>query len=205
MNSRPANLGDLERAAYLSRWKDGLVDLIGGLGVLFVGATWSFEFFWATGFAVPVLLVAWMLLRKRVVEPRIGRVTFSPQRREKEKGATQASILFGVGLLLLFVVFHAFKIRSGGGFDAWVQEWIAALPGALLALLALATATLTGLTRFVGYAAVLLVTATAATWYGMEPGPQILIAGGIITLVGLTLFTRFLAQHPIPVEVGEDL
>ena len=204
MTDRPTNLGDLEKAAYESRWRDGLLDLIGGIGVLMVGAAWSIEAFWAVGFALPILLVAWIVTRKRVVEPRIGRVTFRKARREKEEGGNRAAAWFGAGLLLFFVALHVLEVRRGGGIDAWLQEWIAALPTALLALMALNAAAMTGLHRFVAYAAVLLSTGTVATWLGMEPGPQILIAGGIISAVGLRLFARFLSGHPIPAERGDN-
>ena len=204
MPGRPTNLGELERAAYRSRWEDGLVDLLGGIGVLVVGTTWALDLYWAVGFGVPILIVAWSIIRKRVVEPRIGSVTFRRERRDAETRGFQGAALFGVGILLFFVGLSALEIRRGGGLDAWMDEWIAALPTALLALMALVAAAMTGLSRFIGYAALLLATGTVATWLGLEPGPQILIAGGIITLVGSALFFRFLSGHPVPAELGED-
>lgn len=201
MQSRPTTLGELERVSYRSRWKDGLLDLLCGIGVLAVGLGWTLELFWAPGFAVPVLLVAWIGIRKRMVEPRIGRVTFSKARRDMEQRWTRASLLLGIGLLVFFVAYHLFAMREGSGFEAWAQEWIAALPVSLLALLALGAAALTGLTRFVGYAAVLLATGSVTTRLGMEPAPQILIAGTVITLVGLVLFIRFLSAYPLPAHV----
>ena len=110
----------------------------------------------------------------------------------------------GVGLLAALLVVQLFQVRNGGGLQAWADEWIAGLPCALLALMALTAAALTGLARFITYAAVLLLTATVATPLGMEPGPQILIAGGVITLAGIILFARFLIEHPLPVGEGED-
>jgi hypothetical protein len=157
------------------------------------------------GFAVPVLLVAWTLLRRRVVEPRTGRARFSQDRREKEKEGTRGAALIGVAILLFFLVLGVFQTRQGGGLGSLARDWIAALPTALLALMALLAAAMTGLTRFIGYAALLLATGTLGTAAGLEPGPQIMIAGAAITLVGLIIFFRFLSSHPVPSDVEEVL
>jgi len=204
MSERPATLGEMERQSYRSRWRDGTLDLTGGLGVLAVGASWNAEIFWAVGFVVPILMGFWFVLRRRLVEPRIGRVRYRRARREAEKSGTRGSVLLGAGLLAAVLVFQLFQIRGGGGFDAWTRDWIPALPCALLALMALVTAAMTSLGRFVLYAAVLLVTASVATPLGVEPGPQILMAGAIITLAGLVRFVRFLSRHPVPATEGED-
>jgi MFS family permease len=204
MTSRPTTLGELERQSYRSRWKDGTLDLTGGLGVLGVGGTWSLDISWGIGFLVPILITLWFILRSKLVEPRIGRVRFRRERRESERSGTQGSLLLGAGVLLALLAFQVFQIRSGGGFQAWARAWIAGLPCALLALMALTAAALTGLGRFLIYAAVLLLTATVATPLGMEPGPQILIAGGLITVAGLFRFARFISEHPVPAAAGED-
>jgi hypothetical protein len=204
MSERPATLGEMERQSYRSRWRDGTLDLTGGLGVLAVGASWSAEIFWAVGIVVPILMGFWFVLRRQLVEPRIGRVRYRRARREAEKSGTRGSVLLGAGLLAAVLVFQLFQIRGGGGFDAWTRDWIAALPCALLALMALVTAAMTSLGRFVLYAAVLLVTASVATPLGAEPAPQILIAGAIITIAGLVRFVRFLSRNPVPAMEGED-
>jgi MFS family permease len=197
MTDRASTLGSLEKAAFRSRWRDGVVDLLGGIGVLLVGAMWSMDIFWAAGLPVPILLVAWILIRKRIVEPRIGRVTFKRERREREEGLTKAGVWFGVGVLLFFVALSAFEMRHAGGMGAWFQERAAALPVTLLALMALQAAIMTGVKRFIGYAALFLATGSVATRVGLEPGPQILIGGGIVFVSGLFLFIRFLSRHPI--------
>jgi len=203
MASRPSTLGELEKAAYRSRWQDGLLDLLGGLGVVFVGISWLLDLAWATGFMVPILLVTWMGLRRSVVEPRIGRVTFTEARQKSEQSGTLGTVLLGLGLLLVFIVGHLFITRSEGGFEAWAAAWSAAIPVTLLAIMALTAAALTGLVRFLGYGALFLATGSITTPLGMEPPGQILAAGTIITLVGLAIFVRFLSSHPVLDDLGE--
>lgn len=203
MSPKPSTLGELEKAAYRSRWKDGLLDLVGGLGVVLVGVSWLLDMAWATGFTVPLLLFLWMGLRRSVVEPRIGRVTFGKTRQQSEKSGTTGILLLGLGLLTFFIAAQAFLSRSGGGLTAWTEYWAAAIPVTLLAIMAILVSVMTSLTRFLGYAALLFATGTVATPLGVEPPGQILAAGAIITLVGAVIFVRFLSNHPVPADLGE--
>ena len=205
MKDNASTLAHLEGMAYKSRWRDGLLDLLGGIGVLFVGVAWDAGLFWAPAIAVPILLMAWIVVRRRVVEPRIGRVTFRNERRERERGLNRAVLWFGLGILLFFIALDVFEMRNAGGVGAWFQERIAALPVTLLALMALQAAIMTGVTRFVGYAALFLATGTICTRLGLEPGPQILIGGGGVFLCGLFLFLSFISRNPIRREEVEEL
>jgi hypothetical protein len=144
-----------------------------------------------------------MGLRRSVVEPRIGRVKFTRARLLSEKAGTSAILYVGLGLLLFFLVARTFFLESGSGLEAWTMEWAAAIPTTLLAVMALLVAALTGLIRFLGYGALLLAIGTITTPLGVEPPGQILGAGTIITLVGLTMFVRFLSRHPIPADPKE--
>lgn len=203
MSSKPSTLAELEKATYRSRWRDGLMDLLGGVGVILVGVSWRLDMAWATGMAVPILLVIWLGLRRSIVEPRIGRVTFTRARQEKEKKGNLGILLLGLGLLLLAVVAQAFFSRSAGGMTAWARDWAAAIPVTLLAIMAIMVSTLTGLTRFWGYAALLFAIGTITTPLGVEPPGQMLLSGAVITLVGLIIFLRFLSSSPAPADLGE--
>ena len=202
MASKKKTLSEIEEASYRSRWRDGTLDLCGGLGVLFTGLAWEREIFWAPGFAVPVLILLWSFLRKYVVETRIGRVTFGKERREKEKGGTRGAIWAGGGLLFLIVAYYAFQMRVGGTPGAWVQDWISALPVALLSLMALTAAAMVRQGRFLWYAGILLLVGLIGAPSGMEPGLQILFAGAIITFLGGLLLVRFLRDFPVRTEEG---
>jgi hypothetical protein len=69
--------------------------------------------------------------------------------------------------------------------------------------MAILVSALTGLTRFLGYAALLFAIGTLATPLNVEPPGQILVAGAIITLVGSSIFVRFISSHPLPTHLGD--
>jgi len=203
MNAR-RQAGALERSSFRSRWKDGSVDLFGGLGVLAIGAGWEMGLYWAPAVIAPVLIALWVPLRKAVVEPRLGRVVFRQERRDKGARGTRNTLFLGLLALVAVALFQAVEINSAGGLGPWAARWAAALPCVLLAIPALLTATLTTVSRFVLHAGVLLLTATVATPAGLEPGVQLIIAGAIISVAGLYLFARFLSRSSLPTPEGLD-
>ncbi|MGD8276426.1 MAG: hypothetical protein PVH00_00305 [Gemmatimonadota bacterium] len=184
---------ELERGAYRSRWRDGTLDLFGGLGVLMVGAAWWVDLYWLAPALVPVLMVLWMGVRRRVVEPRIGRVRFSRERREREATGLWGAVGMGVVVLLVLVLLWVFR---GERMAVVPREWVRGLPVALLGLMALVASLMTGLVRFAGYALILAGVGAIGVMLGLEPAPQILIGGTIVTLAGGALLFRFLAAHP---------
>jgi len=196
--------GALELASFRSRWRDGSVDLLGGLGILAIGAGWEMGVVWAPAVVAPALIAVWASLRKYVVEPRIGRVVFRQERRQRETRGTRTTLLAGVLALAAVGVFQVVEINSSGGVAPWTEEWIAALPCALVAVLAFLTAALTDVLRFVLYAGILLVTALIATPAGLEPGLQLIVAGAVVSLIGLYLFLRFLARSSVSLPEGLD-
>jgi len=198
MMARANAIGDIERGAYRSRWRDGTLDLIGGIGVLLVGAAWWVDLYWLAPAAVPLLIVIWAGVRRRVVEPRIGRVRFGRERREREASGLRVSVLLGVLLLLVLILVWAF--RDGGG-PTVPRAWVSGLPVSLLGLMALVGGLMTGLVRFAGYALALVGVGVIGALSGMEPAPQMLIGGCIVTLAGAALLFRFLSEHPAR---GED-
>jgi hypothetical protein len=193
---------DMESGAYRSRWRDGTLDLFGGIGVLAVGVSWWIDLVWLPAAFVPLLIILWSAVRRRVVEPRIGRVTFSRERRERESGSMKGAVWLGAGLLLLVLVV-VWVQRAGGLAAAGAgREWSSAIPVGLLGLMALVAAVVTGSARFAGYGVLLACVGVAGVLLGLEPVPQILIGGAIVTLAGGTLLFRFIAAHPARTEGG---
>lgn len=202
MATNESPFGKIEVSAYRSRWRDGTLDLCAGCGVLFTGVAWQIELFWLPALAVAPLMALWVLLRRRVVEPRIGRVTFTQDRRNHEARAIKTTLWLGVGLLVCAAGIFGIRAATGTGASASAREWISALPVALLGIMALIVATVVGLTRFVGYAAALLGAGFVGVAWGLEPSSQILIGGTVITLSGCALFLRFLVRQRVPSAAG---
>jgi hypothetical protein len=196
--------GALERASFRSRWRDGSVDLLGGLGVVAVGAGWQAGLFWAPVVVAPALIAVWASLRKYVVEPRIGRVVFRQERRDRETRGTRNALLLGFLSLAAVGVGSVVEINSSAGIASWKEEWIGALPCVLVAVLSFLTAALTDVPRFALHAGILVITALIATPVGLEPGLQLIVAGAVVFLIGLYLFLRFLARSAASLPEGLD-
>jgi hypothetical protein len=188
-------LKTMEREAYRAAWSDGIIDLYGGLSLLWMGGMWI----WFTDLAglagiVPAVFVAPMLAaRKRFVEPRIGYVEWRPARRRWERRNLWAVLAAGVGMFGAGVVLLIY--RTGGGSEPALDI----APGILawlLALFAVGIALLTSLGRLLLYAAILAIAGVVVVAAQANPGWALLAGGLVATVVGCVLLWRFVRRYP---------
>jgi hypothetical protein len=194
----------LERTVYRSRWRDGLLDLLGGLGVLILGWSWGAGNPWIGFLSVPILVSAWKPLRVAVVEPRIGRARFAGGWKQRESDGTRGTAVFGMGIVTFFLAHHVLSARAADLGADWFGVWVESLPSATLVLLTLATAMILDLRRFLFYAIVVLGAGSVGERIGADPATQILMAGTVISFIGLILFTHLLLTHPYPKRAVGD-
>jgi len=183
----------LESELYTGRFDDGVLDLCIGIGLLAIGLVWLAGQVALTG-AVPALMIpVWLGLRKRITEPRTGRVEFSRERRRTERTGLLATL--GVGLGALALVLAAIVWIRGGA--AHSGAWVAPLIPALLVGLGLVlVSALTGARRFAGYAVGLVALAALVGRLRGEPGAYLALAGGVLSLWAGVLVARFMTTHP---------
>lgn len=187
----------LERAAYRSRWDDGLVDLFVGLSLVWIGMAWMWiePLAGVAGVFPAVAVVPFIAFRNRFIEARAGYVRFSEQRRRWEQRNLVGLVMLGV---LCFVGgIGAFIAFSAGGSAADLVETVA--PGLIAILLALAfvlVAAVSGVVRAWVYAVVLVAGAILAIAVEANPGLPLLLAGAAVTGVGVWLLVRFVRTHP---------
>lgn len=192
------NMKSLERQVFRTYWNDGLLDLFGAIGVLGIGIAWLADAH-VFGAIVPAMLVPiWAPLRQRLIEPRLGFVEFSDDRERRNTKRLGMVAAFGAGMLGFAMALNFVLSRSGMHADV---SLVAALPLLLLALLAIITALLVSVWRFLLYGAWLAISGIAGALYGIEPGP-ILVATAV-PMLGFALFVlgRFLHNNPVS---GED-
>lgn len=196
MSMTSMNTGSLESGLYTARFDDGLLDLCCGIGLLGTGLLWLVDQV-ALAAAAPALLIpVWLELRRRITEPRVGRVEFSPPRRRRERTGLLSALGVGTGVLAFVgaVVFW----RRGGAPDpgSWVAL-VPLLPGFLVGLGLIVVGVLIGARRFVGYAAALMALAALVTSLGGEPGLYLALAGALLCLWAGGVVARFVTSHPI--------
>jgi len=184
----------LESDIYTGRFDDGLLDLCVGIGLLGVGMSWLSGRFVYGSLMVPLLLPVWMGLRKRITEPRMGRVEFSTARRASERAFLVS--MFGLGCLILAIVVLVY-VQSRSDPAEMARQLVPMAPGVLLGVGLALTSAVTGARRFVAYGiALALVAAETTLWLGWHPGAYLTLVGGLLTAWALGLLARFLAAHP---------
>jgi len=151
-------------------------------------------------FAVSAVVL--LLLRKRIVIPRLGQVKFSSERQTKMKRSMLIAMITLTFTMLLGVVFFVlFSTNSMPGWlDIWMGDHFLAAFGGMLALLVAVAAYIVGVRRYYFFAALTLIAFILASILrpnDME-GIPILIAGGIILISGAVILARFLRKYPLP-------
>jgi len=188
----------LENKLYARRFDDGLLDVLVGLGLILVGASWMADLP-VYGVFAPVLMVPlWTFIRERVIEPRLEAVIFSPEREAKTRGSMMAWFVFGAAVLLTEIAIYLYASRAAGSVLDRLGEVIVALPAALV-VIGLLGGLMIGAWRFAGYAAAALGVATIGALRGVEdPGLLILVIGALVLGGAVTLLARFFKSHPAP-------
>ena len=181
-----------EERAYTESYSDGLVDLFAGLSIGWIGVAWL----WVDSLAglagvFPVVLVpAFVVLRRRLVEPRAGYVKWSLRRTNWEKRQVLLLLWLGIGAFCLGIgVFLAAR----DGFD-W-GSLAAGLPAVLLGLPALMLGTTSGIRRLLGYGALLIISGLITVALEGDPGADLLFSGLVMAVVGSGLWARFVRSN----------
>jgi len=221
--SQNINLKELERKAFRSTFQDGLWDIFLGLLLLNVGIGTIVggmlgetemsltSLSWITLMLVPwpfLALIAFWAGKKFITTPRIGLVKFGPQRKAKMKNLR--AVLF-LSVLLGVVMFSLAWAAMENGLPWWVTEIPLPLyvwPAQTIIVFGLAAYFL-DVPRFYAYGVLyglpfpvgmllvkntdLTVLGSVAITYGVPVG--------VMVLIGVILFVRFLREYPRPTEL----
>lgn len=190
------DMREMEASAYRDSFADGLLDLFFGASLIWMGACWLWiEPFAALAPIVPAALVpVAILVRRRLVEPRIGYVRWTAARRTWEQRELRGLFVVGAGLLFLCAGIAAVRVVNGMQLDA--STAVAALPIGLVALAVLLLGVATRLRRLWAYLLVLLAAAVGTVALELDPGPGLLLSGAVVVVGGVVLAARFLRAHP---------
>ncbi len=191
------NVEDLESEAYRDSYSDGLVDMFIGLGMALIGGTWLWFETQAGVVGGIAAVIAWALvpIRRRIVEPRIGYVRWTPPRLKWERKQKKLVFWILTAAILLGVAFAQANVQ-GDEIPSGDRNVVAALPAFLLAIGAFVVAAKSHVRRLWGYGAVLLAAAAVTIALEAGPGGSLLGAGTTIGVSGVALFGRFLRLHP---------
>lgn len=204
----PPDLKSAERKVFQTTFADGLWDIfIGCFFLEFAIAPFLSEFlgdFWSSVIFLPFWALVYLAIRsirKKVIAPRIGSVSFGAERKNKlRKFSTLMvianSALFLLGILVAFVF---------GGHGLPTRAWM--IPG-VLGLFLLAgfsiTAHLLDFPRLYIYGLLLFMAPLLGEWLYQNRGAvhhgypiAFGVASGAMILTGLILFFRLLRSSPV--------
>ena len=211
--STKINLKELERKAWRSVFQDGLWDMYLGFLLLTMGMgpvlpTLDTPIMWTLAMLLMLSVLAWLAFwagKKFITTPRMGLVKFGPQRKTKLK-KTRAVLFLSVLLGVITLVLRAM----------WNVEWAAIpIPAYVWAVQAIVVfglgAYFLDVSRFYAYGmlyAIPLPVGLVLLQNTGLPGLMFLpfgVSGGVMVIIGVALFIRFLREYPLPaVEAGAD-
>jgi len=184
----------IESRIYQAYWQDGSTDLVLGLVVFLSGLVWALGYFAAAIAFWAAATPAWLLLRQRIVEPRLGRVRFAPRRTGRLRIGFMGAIAVGLGVLALVVTL---------GWSPESARWMApAIPSLIMGMMAAVLGAAAEVGRFGLYAGWFVLTGLVIAAMGGEPGVALLVGGLMPAGAGALMLRRFLKDFP-PLSDGE--
>ena len=197
------DLKEVERKIFTSYFHDGMWDLYGGLVLLGFGLTMLTDLDYLIVAFVAVAMVP-LLIRKRIVIPRLGFVKFSPERQAKTKKSKLAAMITLTFTALLGMVF--FILFSTNTMPQWLEIWMhdyfLVFFGGMIAVMVTVAAFLVSVKRFYAYALLVFLAFLIASIlrpHDIE-GLPITVVGGLVLLLGTVMLIRFLRNNPLSKE-----
>ncbi|MCH8347942.1 MAG: hypothetical protein IH901_05560 [Proteobacteria bacterium] len=183
-----------EKFAAKTLTEDGLIDFFSGIGLIAIGYFWLIDNS-ALSAIMPLAIVNfWKISRKRISEPRIGKVTLA--RGKKGNVRAGRTILIIVSLTLAVGVILWLKGGAGDVQGTWYYPLFAAGPSLFIATITFFSAIYLKCPRFFGYAGWIIAAAGITIWLGEGPARALMISGVPFLVVGLWTFAKFLSAHP---------
>lgn len=192
------NLQNLEQKIFTAYFHDGMWDIYGGLLLLGFGLGMLTGQMYLLIIGVCLAMIP-LLLRKRIIIPRLGLVRFSSERQLRTKRQKLIAIIAG-GLFLLLGIVFAMLFSSNlmpGWLVVWMADYFLAVFGGMLAVIVAVAAYLVGVKRFYGYAGLVLISFILAgilRTYDLEGIPVITVAA-IVLLSGISVLIHFLRKY----------
>lgn len=195
------DLKQVERKVFASYFHDGMWDLYGGFVLLGFGLTMLTDLDYLIIAFVAMAMVP-LLIKKRIVIPRLGIVKFSQERQDKNKKSILAATitltltaLLGMGFFILFT-----SKTMPHWLEIWMHEHFLIFFGGMIAVLVLIAAFLVSVKRFYLYAVLVFIAFFLASTLRPEDmeGIPITVAGGLVLLSGVVILIRFLRHNPLP-------
>ena len=198
------NTQEIERRAFLSYHKDGILDIY--LGILIISFSFFFlvepSFYGVFSGTIVLFPILYRESKKSITFPRLGYVKFS-----EKKGRSRNSLIILFGLLSLSIIsgLVVFNLGNLGDFY-WIQkisnnwQWFFAL---LSLVLFSVFAYITDLQRLYYYGTGSFLLFVSSNFFDVNGFYIVLILGLGVTLTGFILLWRFIKDYPLKRSASE--
>lgn len=180
---------EIERRAYLTYHKDGIIDIYIGLLIIMLALT---DMIWM----LALYPIFYRDSKRRYTFPRLGYVKFSE--KTNKMAGIQKPLTALIAITFLVTIFAWYLGTTGN--QAWFQpillnwKWIFAIASALIFA---CFAWLTDLKRLYYYGALSLLWFSAANYLPMQSHILFLVFGGAISLTGAAQLYKFTQEYPV--------
>jgi hypothetical protein len=198
--SQEKQFKQLERRAYLSYQEDGIIDLLIGWAILAFGLNIAMDTsIWTFLGWMPILF--YVPLKNRITVPRLGYVTFDPNRGRT--GRIIGFLILGFLMLLVVgIVAFLFINRPPSPVIAWIRAYSLLFYGLVGAIGFGLVGLISGIRRLFLYALLSLLFMGGGQLMGVAEYIPFFLLGGSILIIGAVLLTRFIRRYPIAVAQG---
>jgi hypothetical protein len=183
----------LERRIHRVYWNDGTLDTIIGISLILIGIGWQLGQVALSAVIPGIAIPVWIALRKGMVEPRMGSVVFSDERRQRERHGMWLTIAAGIVSLGIVVGLILFQRGGSGDVLGYASPGI---PAALIGVAGILNGILFQIQRLALYGCGAFVIAAVGILLGLEPGLHLMTCGIPPLVTGAILLGRFLHEFP---------
>jgi hypothetical protein len=196
------NLKEIERRAFLSYHKDGILDVYLGMGIVMASSIFFFEYFpvFSLGGIIALLPVLYAASKKQYTIPRLGYVKFSMSTQGRARNSITLAVLLGVvSAIAGLFAFYSVIATGHSWIEPLIKYWKITVASLLLVVFSL-FGYVSELKRMYYYAVVTFLIFVSGLVLPVPGYWLIIIVGGIISINGLIHLYRFTQQYPLEHE-----
>ncbi len=191
------DLKEIERRAYLTYHKDGILDIYLGIGIMTIASVFFFEVFFGITGTIAILPILYAASKKQYTIPRLGYVKFSSSTMGRARSSVILAILLGT--MSAVAGFFAFYSVISSGYS-WIEplivNWKITIASVLLVVFSL-FGYVSDLRRMYYYGLLSSIVFVSGMFLPIPGYILVLTVGGIISVNGIVHLYRFTQEYPI--------
>jgi hypothetical protein len=190
------DLKEIERRAYLTYHKDGILDIYLGIGLMLIASVFFYEYFTGMTGTIAILPVLYAASKKQYTIPRLGYVKFSQSTKGRARNSFTLALLLG-SMSAILGLFAFYSVISSGynWIEPLIANWKITIASILLVVFSL-FGYVSDLRRMYYYGLLSAIVFISGVFLPIPGYMLILTVGGIISINGIAHLYRFTQEYP---------